>query len=595
MAMRSSTPPFWGQLRPALRPWLPAERCPSFGAVGDRVQLEPYGPLSESMLWALQRRAYEGFGVVGWQAGVVPQYATTNLRFASSYATVLLGFLRDCRHRADHDPTEPIHIVELGAGPGRFGYHLLTELLDQRHHSRLRDVPIRYVLTDLADANVEFWLAHPHLAPLLDAGLLDVARFDAVADTTLELRRSGEVLTAGSLANPVAVIANYLFDSIPQDSFRVDGGELVALHAAATAPEAEADLDDPDLMSSVQLSFEDAPLDVDALDPAVAAVLDGYRQLGDSGPLLFPTSALRCLERLADLGGDRMLLLAGDKGFTDLAELGRSDEPEVVAHGTAFSLTVDLNAIGAWFEHRGGLRMQLDRPSRLHVSAGLIGFDEDGATETVGAYRRAIVEQDPIDFYTTVLEREEPETDVDRVLALLRLSGGDADVLLRHLPGLAGRMADLEDEERTELTRVLAMVWDRYFPIGEDVDLPYFLSRSFFELGDVPAAIQLLHESIEVYGPTGWTLFNLAQCLLAAGETEAADAAASAGRGVRGDDGGGRRLPGRDRRYRNFGMTSVPISSMVCMQASWPILYGLTRQRSRSTPASSYFLHASTA
>ena len=36
-----------------------------------------------------------------------------------------------------------------------------------------------------------------------------------------------------------------------------------------------------------------------------------------------------------------------------------------------------------------------------------------------------------------------------------------------------------------------------------------------------------------------------------------------------------------------WGMTSVPMSSMVCMTASWGILYGLTRHRSRSMPASS--------
>ena len=41
------------------------------------------------------------------------------------------------------------------------------------------------------------------------------------------------------------------------------------------------------------------------------------------------------------------------------------------------------------------------------------------------------------------------------------------------------------------------------------------------------------------------------------------------------------------RRHLNLGMTSSPISSMVCMTASWGILYGLTRQSSRSTPASS--------
>ena len=41
-------------------------------------------------------------------------------------------------------------------------------------------------------------------------------------------------------------------------------------------------------------------------------------------------------------------------------------------------------------------------------------------------------------------------------------------------------------------------------------------------------------------------------------------------------------------------MTSVPMSSMVCMTDSWEILYGFTRQSSRSTPASTYFWHIST-
>lgn len=492
-----------------------------------RVLLEPHGPLPRSVLWDLQRRAYETVGVAGWQAGVVPQYATTNPRFAASYAEVLEGFLRDCRHRADHDPTEPIHVVELGAGPGRFGYHLLTALLDRRHHSRLRDVPIRYVLTDLAEANVDFWLAHPHFAPLLDAGLLDVARFDAVADDALELRVSGTVLGAGSLANPAAVVANYLFDSIPQDAFRVVDGDLVALHVAATSSQAEPDLDDPELMARIELSYEPAPLDIDSLGPGAAAVLDGYRRLGDTGPLLFPTAALRCLDRLADVCGRRMLLLSGDKGFADGEELRAADDPEVVAHGPAFSLTVDFGAIGAWFEQQGGCRLQVGRPSRLHVSAGLLGFDDAAAIETVGAYRRSIIEQDPIDFFTTVLDRDEPETEIDRVLALVRLAGGDADALLRHLPALTGRMDELEPTERAELARVLRLVWDRSFPIGEDVDLPYFLSRAFFELGDLPSAIEMLHHSIEIYGPTGWTLYNLAQCLLAAGDPAGADAAAA--------------------------------------------------------------------
>jgi hypothetical protein len=40
-------------------------------------------------------------------------------------------------------------------------------------------------------------------------------------------------------------------------------------------------------------------------------------------------------------------------------------------------------------------------------------------------------------------------------------------------------------------------------------------------------------------------------------------------------------------RQTKFGMTCLPMRSMVCMTVSWSILYGFTRQSSRSTPAAS--------
>ena len=39
--------------------------------------------------------------------------------------------------------------------------------------------------------------------------------------------------------------------------------------------------------------------------------------------------------------------------------------------------------------------------------------------------------------------------------------------------------------------------------------------------------------------------------------------------------------------HENDGMTCLPMRSMVCMTCSWVILYGFTRQSSRSTPAAS--------
>lgn len=491
--------------------------------MSDRVPLEPPGPLSQSLVWALQRNAYESRGPEGWSSGEVPDYATTNPYFVGAYAAVLMGYLRDCRERPDFDASEPVHIVEVGAGPGRFGFRLVTELQARLRRSRLRDLDVRYVLTDLAEANVAFWRSHPRLTPLLEVGVVDVARFDLVEDEAIELQIAGTTLGPGTGANPGAVVANYIFDSVPQDLFRVVDGDVLARHAAATSSQPEPDLTDPTLIRRVEMAYEDAPLDLTAFDPITGAVLEDCGQLDDT-TLLLPTHALRGLGRIARWWDDRMLLLSADKAYASEDEqLSQLDDPEVEYHGAAFSMMVDFRTIGAWFRKQGGRSLLVERPARLNVSAALLGFDDDASIETEGAFHLAIHEGDPIDFYSTVLEGAKHDVDIDRFLALVRMTGGDSVVFLTHLPMIGEKIREIDVDGQRELARVLRMVWDGYYPLGERTDLAYYLSYAFHELGDLPTAIEMLHHSLEIYGPTGWTLYNLAQCLQEMGDLDAAE------------------------------------------------------------------------
>ena len=84
----------------------------------------------------------------------------------------------------------------------------------------------------------------------------------------------------------------------------------------------------------------------------------------------------------------------------------------------------------------------------------------------------------------------------------------------------------IDVDGRRELDRVLHLVWDRYYPVSESMDLAYYLSYAFHELGDLPTAIEMLRHSLEIYGPTGWTLYNLAQCLQEMGDLDAAEVVA---------------------------------------------------------------------
>src|SRR5262245_35207478 len=91
-----------------------------------RFPLETVCRLSRSVLWGLQPRFYERQGMAAWSEGIVPHHVTCNPYLARAYARVVLGFVRDWRDRLD--PSQPVYIVELGAGSGRLAFHLLRQL-----------------------------------------------------------------------------------------------------------------------------------------------------------------------------------------------------------------------------------------------------------------------------------------------------------------------------------------------------------------------------------------------------------------------------------------------------------------------------------
>lgn len=67
--------------------------------------------------------------------GIVPHFITCNAFIGRSYAHVLNGFLRDCMRGKSCmalDPTEPLYIIELGTGSGKFSFFMLKALLEMK-------------------------------------------------------------------------------------------------------------------------------------------------------------------------------------------------------------------------------------------------------------------------------------------------------------------------------------------------------------------------------------------------------------------------------------------------------------------------------
>ena len=357
----------------------------------DSVVLEADQRLSRSQLWQLQRQFFQQQGIRAWSNGTVPHYITSNPFIANAFGKVAFGFLRDwcavgsdrrtASERQNPDPdrqapeidpvpldfSQPVYILELGAGSGRFAYHFLKQFFATYPQSVLRHLSVKYVMTDFVPQTLDFWQTHPRLQPFVEQGWLDFACFDIATPTPLQLLQSGETLTAETLTNPPIVLANYVFDSIPQDLFAIRDKQLYETLVTLTVRGSDIDLPPADLLERLQIAYADRPIVADYYDnPNLNLLLQTYQQQLTATHVLFPIAALNCLEQLRHWANDRLLLLSADKGDSQPASLNEQESPQIACHGSV-SLSVNYHAIAQYVESQGG---QALRPDHRPRSAG---------------------------------------------------------------------------------------------------------------------------------------------------------------------------------------------------------------------------------
>ena len=488
------------------------------------VILDKGKPLSQSILWKLQRNFFEGQGIEAWRQGTVPHYITSNPFIANAYAKVVFGFIRDCTGVTGDsandsfppfDPNHPLYIIELGSGSGRFAYHFLKKFLDIYGSSVLKDIPFTYVMTDFTERNIDFWRTHQSLKPLVEGGVLDFALFDTQCDEEIKLTQSGDVLDPGIVKNPMVAIANYFFDSIPQDAFFIQGGQLHEGLVTVTSYQQEADLHDPDLLSRVEISYDKNPTEPDYYEnPNWNEILESYQKRLDDTAFLFPCAALKCIENLSNLSGGRLLVVSGDKGYSHEEDLLGRGEPAITRHGS-FSMMVNYHAIGKYVQKQGGQSLQTThRHAHLNISAFILGRHPGGHTETLQAYRQAIETCGPDDFYTLkkAIEHEYDSWTLEQLLAYIRLSGFDAKIALACYPALMDRIEHATESEKQELYRVIQKVWDAYYPVAEEQDLAYHLGVLLYELDYYDEALDFFSRSHEFYGHDATVAYNMSLC-----------------------------------------------------------------------------------
>jgi len=482
--------------------------------------LEENKRLSQSLLWQRQRQFFEQQGIAAWSRGVVPHHATANPLIAKTYAETVVAFLQDWQTESGSASSpgsnQPVYIIELGAGTGRFGFLFLKQFVALRQQLGLEAVPVVYVMTDIVWQNIDFWQEHPALQPFLEEGLLDFAHFDLEQNQTLTLINSGHTLEVETVKSPLVVVANYFFASLPLDLFWVVKGELQESLVTLSTPADDAGPSDPDFLSRAKISYANHPASPDYYDEAdFNRLLQDYQQLLPQTGLHFPVAALRYCRFFKALAGGPLLLLAADKGYIQPQRLLKLGPPRLAIHGGAFSVDVNFHALAQYFRRQGGA---VFHSAHEGVGLDIVAFLLAAAPENYKASGRIFtgpVTPFNLDDFFALLSHFRKNYDtltLEQLMALLRLSGHDPLVLAQCLDTVRSHIAAAKAWQKRDILHAVEQAWAWYYHLDEPYNLPFQLGLLMFEMDYFSDALAYFQHALDLYGPDVLTLCGLALC-----------------------------------------------------------------------------------
>lgn len=478
--------------------------------------LESNARLSQSLLWKLQRDAYCQYGIEAWNQHGVPFYLTSNSYTAKNYAHVVLGYLRDLVHSAAVDLEHPIYLLDLGAGTGRFAYFFLRELLPFLNSSSLPKIKLCYVMTDIVSDNIHFWQQHPYLKPYFEQGLLDCAYYHHAQNEPLQLIKGNKILSKENLINPVILICNYFFDTIPQDLFRVKDGRLEEGRITLFVEDEKLTAADPAVINRLQYRYSYHPLSPSQTYyeiPEYNSLLETYSRYHEGSSFLFPVGAFQVLRQFIEWSQGRLLLIAGDQGVCTPDQVRQSGEPKLSLHGS-FSFPVSYLCIAEFFQQQNGIAWltSFSDPTYVVMTAEL-GLKS--APETSLAFQEHLDSFEPTDYYKCVSLVQEGWKDpsLEYILLLVKLGNWDASVLHTYFSEIRQAVSLANAQQKELLRSTINCVWEHFFPTGPSSgDFVLNLGVLLFEMKYYAEAITYFERSMEISGSNAAAQKNIAVC-----------------------------------------------------------------------------------
>jgi len=471
--------------------------------------------------------------------------STSNKKFSyttamvTSYCHLLVNYLMDGLQNGSIDKSKIQYVLELNAGNGCFSILVLQGLLKLLNEYGLNDINLCYVLSDANKQNCERMAEHPYLQPHLKEGRARVVNFDTSAHSPLSSVLGEEI------DNPLMVIANGVFNTLPQELLYVHYGQVYAGEVALQGDgQSTEDLEKSERnqqilanlspMQRIQLGVNNTqsrdgliegqgsniflknvpsknvpsknilyrwekitnldhwliqqPQD---LQEFLKLQINQYVNLIPHHPVFLPVSALNCLNALNNNCPKGMLLLAADSGPIDLPAIKHTGLP-IKINSADFSMPANLHCINEWLAHRGSLSIAVQKEiNGTAFTVAVVDPQQHSFGMTLQATQQYLVNQNPADSLQLIqsLTGAVNVLSEEQILCYLRVSQFDPGALQLFLPRLLKQGVKIS--ARLKWCEVLSQVWRNHVPAIGDADGTDEGAEFAFNLGQL--AIDLSH------------------------------------------------------------------------------------------------------
>jgi|GEM_PF-1773916 len=461
--------------------------------------------LSESKLWEIQRNYFANMGIQAWKEEV-PCYISSNAFIGYHYALLVIEYIKDTLQHHPKTATETFYIAELGAGTGKFSFYFLKAFKELLMLHRLTELTFCYVVTDIAEKNLEFCEKNACFASYIKNKELDFALFNVEDGQDFHLRLCKKSYSELRTKAPLIIIANYTFDCIKQDTFEMTQGKLQEEKVGLRSRYKDFNIEKAKHLNDLQFTYQNYDINPEAYyqNSYLNEILQDYATaLQDKEAILMiPLGAIQFLDHLKALTHGHYFMIVGDKGISQLERIPLLNKKYRMTYDGCYSFFVNLHCMGEYIKKNGGDCLLTANDNNFKVSLFSQGASFNELKNTNTCFSTYIERVGP-DEYCYIYDEYLTNSyrfNIRSMMSFLRLSQWDTyaysaihDRLIELLP-IADRSV-LEDVKK-DLEKVRQNTY--HLNIGDDIF--NYLGIFYQTEGIDDLALSLYEESIAVFG-----------------------------------------------------------------------------------------------